>query len=412
MTAAQFYAAKADLLGAGKLDMALLRRLWALPAPEGLGLPGVGPKFDSMVRLMERFEIAAWVDSDTMVVPEFLAEDLPVGVWPTACPAAQIGLQRWFQFVKEPPRGIMARLQVRLCSRLDRFSFSKRGLVARLGGCDVRCEMAKGDAQTPLLTKGLRLQVRGAPSAVWAVINLLQAAVDELLESWPGLRYDSMVVAPSTAGNAGNVHLLLQQLILQRRAGATTVAVPAAECEDDGTPDGIATIVELDVLLGPAKPATDAAETNAITTNPTLDPSAASTAAMSAMTVVSATPGTGTARWHIGGCCAEDPTVDVLDTREPTRVRSRRLSCGETNLDGDLLDNTAAAAVDVFQAELQFDQGVAATYVSGLTKAFGTGADADDLLSLSDNDLAVVVTDVQHRRRILQWIEQRAALGV
>ena len=410
MTAEQFYAAKEALLDAGKLDMALLRRLWAPPPPEGLGLRGVGPKFDSMVRLMERFEIAASVDSSTMVVPEFLTEELPTGVWPATCPDGQTGLYRWFQFVKEPPRGIMARLQVRLCSRLERFSFAKRGLVARLGDCDVRVEIAKGDAHTPLLTKGLRLRVRGAPSAVWAVMDLLHGAAEELLESWPGLRYDSMVVVP---GNAGSVHLLLQQLLFQRQAGATSVAVTSVAREADGdvndTTTTTTTIVELDTLLGPAKCATDAVEIDAADAAATTD-NAPNTAA-AGTDATHTTSGTGAFRWHLGGSPKEDTATEGDGTRTPP-TRVRRLSFGETNLDGDLLDNTAAAAIDVFEAELKFDRDLAAEYVSGLTNSFGTGADADDLLSLSDDDLAVVVGNVQHRRRILGWIEQRAALGV
>ena len=263
MSKAEFVQAKAAMLQRGELSIGLLERLWAPKPPKGLGLKSAEDpqRFYAMVKLLELFEIAAVVATDAdgrpteLVVPQFKQQKLPADRWlddaATAALPGHTELTRWFQFADSPPRGIMQRLQVRLCAVAPdqtRRCFAKEGAIVELGDCAVMCRITAGNDHTPRPSPGMLLIVRGHAAAAWPLLTRMLYEVQQLLREYPGLFVDQYVVYlvatdldPSPGSKpepgAATVYLPVQQLESQRRAGVDAKLlggfVGAAVCWND-----------------------------------------------------------------------------------------------------------------------------------------------------------------------------------
>ena len=259
MSKAEFVQAKAAMLQRGELSIGLLERLWSPAPPKGLGLKSAEDpqRFYAMVKLLELFEIAAVVGTDVdgrpteLVVPQFKQQKLPADRWlddaATATLPGHTELKRWFQFADSPPRGIMQRLQVRLCTVAPdqtRRCFAKEGAIVEIGDCAVMCRIVAGNDHTPRPSPGMELIVRGHAAAAWPALTEMLHEIEQLLREYPGLFVDQYVVYPMAADvdptpepGVATVHLPVQQLESQRRAGVDTKLlggfVGAAVCWSD-----------------------------------------------------------------------------------------------------------------------------------------------------------------------------------
>lgn len=226
---------KKMLLGAGELSISMLERLWAPPAPDGLGLTRSSDpeRFFSLVELLQDFEIVAAVKRDQdgrpteFIVPEFEPQDLAANCWSAGCPVGEMQVERWFQFERAPPRGIMQRLQVKVCSRAcpNNAVFSKEALSLQIWNCKMFCRIAQGNNAGERNSSGIVLLLRGQDkNAVWRTLITMVDLIRKLLEDWPGHPVNEYVVyAPAEATPQ---YMELSRLMNEREAGSTMFALP------------------------------------------------------------------------------------------------------------------------------------------------------------------------------------------
>ena len=199
MSRARFTACKKNLLESGVLNLDFLERLWAPPRPEGLGLTRSSDpaKFQSLVSLLEKFEIAAALRGsasgvvEELLVPEFERMALSASAWDPVCPTGVQEAARLWRFDRTPPRGLMQRLHVKLCpAATGPGHFAKTAAALRLwGGTDVFVRLAQGIDPTRPFDYGLQLVVRAAPEHVWKSCNTVVILLTELFNEWPGLTF-------------------------------------------------------------------------------------------------------------------------------------------------------------------------------------------------------------------------------
>lgn len=217
LTRAEFNGMKDDLLTRGLLHLQFLEQLWAPPAPEGIGLRRQQnpEEFWSLVQLLEKFEVAAILNTDpasgnptALLVPEFEPLTLPASAWDVAAPAGATEAQRFFQFDSVPPHGIVQRFQVKVCPLANKgdghsFNVAKDGLSVSMFGCSVFCQLVQGKNPTrPTFGNsswGFQIIVRGQDERLWKCTNTVVAMFEELLDQWPGLPVDQFAVADSIA---------------------------------------------------------------------------------------------------------------------------------------------------------------------------------------------------------------------
>ena len=213
---AMFQAMKDSLVSVGDLHRVFLEHLWAPSPPDGLGLSSRGSDdngmFTAMVALLEKFEIAGATARDDggaptrFLVPEFEPLCLPDDAWLMECPGDQIQARRCYQFdfSNGPPRGLMQRLQIKLCSRANGAAsvFARDGCCMSVWGCDARLRLVKGaDPAFPQI-HGLDVVVRGPAAeldALWRTCNSVVELVDLTLGQWPGVSFEQHVVVDAVA---------------------------------------------------------------------------------------------------------------------------------------------------------------------------------------------------------------------
>ena len=235
---------KSDLLDRGLLDVALLDRLWHPLPPEGLGITRASnpEKFYTLVKLLVQFEIIAIADRDAegrpimFYVPEFSPTNLPPGAWNPSCPDGTLEVHRWFQFAGVPPRGLVQRLQIKLCSMHNGDSqahIAKDGGSLLLWNCPVFTRVHQGSNPDAPSAYGLQVVVRGVAAAdgVWKTVKTIHKLIEHTFEEWPGLTFGEHCVHAGT-------YVDLLGLQNELRAGLTQSAVLP------GNPD-------LQLLLGP-----------------------------------------------------------------------------------------------------------------------------------------------------------------
>lgn len=217
LTRAEFNCMKDDLLNQGLLHLPFLEQLWAPPAPEGIGLRRQQnpEEFWSLVQLLEQFEVAAVLNTDTvsnnptaLLVPEFEPLALPASAWGVTAPAGATEAQRFFQFDSVPPHGIVQRFQVKVCplaskGALHPFAVAKDGLSVSMLGCSVFCQLVQGkNPKRPTFGNsswGFQIIVRGQEARLWKCTNTVVTMFEELLDQWPGLPVEHFAVADSIA---------------------------------------------------------------------------------------------------------------------------------------------------------------------------------------------------------------------
>ena len=233
-----FAVLKNNLLSFGRLDIRLLEHLWAAPPPGGLGLSRHGQtaeRFTAMIALLERFEIAAVVDTvdghpSKLMVPEFQPLQLPLEAWSTVCPATQAQAHLWFEFGNnEPPKGLLQRLQIKLCALpISAAQFSKQAVTLSLGNIACLVRIAKGVNPDTAFSYGLQIVARGAvhfkDGSVWHTLRTLEAITTQLLAAWPGLRFDQFAVHQPTPNDAP-VFISTDSIRAAVRAGETSVVI-------------------------------------------------------------------------------------------------------------------------------------------------------------------------------------------
>ena len=238
LSAADFQQFKSDLLDRGLLTVALLERLWHPLPPEGLGLTRASDpeKFFTLVKLLAQFEIIAIADRDAegrpskFYVPEFSPTNLPPGAWSPSCPNGSLEVHRWFQFAGVPPRGLVQRLQIKLCSMHNGDSqahIAKDGASLLLWNSAVFTRVHQGSNPDAPLAYGLQVVVRGAadPVPVWKTCKTVLNLIEHTFEEWPGLTFGEYCVhAGKYAGLLGLQHEL--------RAGLSrSVVLPSADLQ-------------------------------------------------------------------------------------------------------------------------------------------------------------------------------------
>lgn len=233
MKAVGFKHQKKALLESGELTVDMLERLWAPPAPDGLGLTRQSDpeRFFNLVELLQDFEIVAAIafgpegKPTDFIVPEFEPQDLPARAWQVQCPDGEYEAHRWLQFERVPPRGIMQRLQVKMCSRADarRSVFSKEAICMNVWGCSMFCRVSQGNNADSQFASGIQLIVRGNDkAALWKTLKTILELIHELLNDWPGHPVDEYVVVVSKGIPYYVEHLRLKN---EQETGANNFAV-------------------------------------------------------------------------------------------------------------------------------------------------------------------------------------------
>jgi hypothetical protein len=248
---------KRAFLRRGRLDIALLRQLWR-------PFQFDGPTFNSMVQLMERFDIGmiSQVDEDghpqEFLLPSFFPAYLPPRLWSNECPAAQTQTTRLFRFRDWMPAGLMQRLQVCLHRVAVHSYFAQKCTVVVIGACQVLCRCTVDRTDSAFTSSPVLEVVARAADAqqLWLSYRTVFSLVIRLLAQWPGLGYGCVVVHRLTEG--GRAFFPLTKLEQMRMEGVTVV--PAVTDVDDGDGDGAHEMVPIETLLGPAAQQLDLAE--------------------------------------------------------------------------------------------------------------------------------------------------------
>jgi hypothetical protein len=243
LDARSFGQAKRDLLDRGILSKQLLRRLWAR-----IGLDE--QSYSIMRKLLSKFEVAIeLVGTGSLLVPTFLPQHLPIGLWPPERGARAMELQWWYAIRSFQPPGLMERVIVLLQDAgYEQFRCAKEGIVLHgSGNCQVLCELAE---HSEFNERGVRVSVRGPQTKQgtmgakgWQHARAVLATLDQLLKQWPGMMVFKYIVVQRPSGDPAYVPLLQAQSA--RDNNESTVPLPndgsAMEQEE----------VAVEALLGP-----------------------------------------------------------------------------------------------------------------------------------------------------------------
>ena len=203
---------KSNLMDSGILSAVLLELLWAPTQPHGIGVrkSKEPEKYKMLVQLLELFEVAAvrkrdavTGDPSELIVPEFVPVCLRDGLWDADVAEGDEQVFRYFHFDAKspPPRGLMARFQVKLApfASKDGFHVAKDGVIAIIHNCDVFATFVEGRLPEHPGVHGFQIIVRGNKRAIWKTHNTLCPMFEELVDQWPGLSFEQYAVDDQTA---------------------------------------------------------------------------------------------------------------------------------------------------------------------------------------------------------------------
>jgi len=219
---ATFNHSKKSLLEQGDLSRVLLERLWApLKLSED--------EFESLLLLLEKFEVATPFGSGgkkapRFLVPAFCQEYLPARRWPPQCPPSMMETYRWFQFLEAPTAGLMGRLQVAMCKLAHQYWFAKEGAIVAVDTCQVLLRLTDRAEYATASPHGIVVGARGPNSeAVWHGFVKILSLIDRVLASWPGMNVERYAVFQSSAGPPDCV--ALDKVTALRNSGHHTMEI-------------------------------------------------------------------------------------------------------------------------------------------------------------------------------------------